>query len=70
MKISQNLKKYLEISSFYINVPKTMIIDYTVREIWHMTDVIIIFLGYFLPFYPPKSQKNENIRKIKKHLEI
>ena len=47
-----------------------MIIDYTVPEIWHMTDVIIIFLGYFLPFYPPNSQKNENIRKMKKHLEI
>ena len=29
-----------------------MIIGYTVPEIWHVTDVIVIFiLGYFLPFY-------------------
>ena len=70
MKISQNWKKYLEISSFYINVQKVMIIDYTVPEIWHMTDVIIIFLGYFLPFYPPNSQKNKNVKKIKKQHEI
>ena len=32
MKISQNWKKYLEISSFYTNVPKIMIIGYTVLE--------------------------------------
>ena len=47
-----------------------MIIGYTVPDRWRMMDVIIIFLGYFLPFYPPNSQKNENIRKIKKQLEI
>ena len=40
-----------------------MIIDYTVPEIWHMMDVIIIFLGYFLPFYHPNRQKNENVKK-------
>ena len=60
----------MEIPSFYTNVPKIMIIGYTVPEIWRMTDVIIIFLGYFLPFYLPKSWKNENVKKIKKHLEI
>ena len=27
-------------------------------------------LGYFLPFYPPNSPKNQNFRKIKKSLEI
>ena len=62
-------KKYLEIS-FYTSVPKIMIIGYTVPEIWHMMDVIIIFLGYFLPFYCSNHQKNENVKKIKKHLEI
>ena len=73
IKISQNWKKkkkkYLEIS-FYTSVPKIMIIGYTVPEIWHMMDVIIIFLGYFLPFYCSNHQKNENVKKIKKHLEI
>ena len=57
MKISKNWKKYLEISSSYTNVPKIMIIGYTVPEIWWMMDVIIIFLGYFLPFYPTNSGK-------------
>ena len=46
-----------------------MIIGCTVPEIWCMTDVIIL-LGYFLPFYPPNSQKNENVKKIKKHLKV
>ena len=36
-----------------------------------MTDVIVIFpFGLFLPFYPPNSLKNENLKKKKKHLEI
>ena len=30
----ENVKKVLEISSFYKNVPKIMIIRYTVPEIW------------------------------------
>ena len=33
----------LEISSFYTSVPKIMIICYTVFEIWHVTDVIVVF---------------------------
>ena len=46
MKISK-MKKTLEKSSFYIGVPKIMIICYTVPEIWHMSDVIVVFiLGY------------------------
>ena len=65
MKISKNWEKYLEISSFYTNLPKIMITGYTVPEIWRID--VIIFLGYFLPFY---SQKNENVKKIKKHLKI
>ena len=44
---NQKCKKILEISSFYLNVPKIMIICYTVPELWRMTDVIVIFiLGY------------------------
>ena len=37
-----------------------MIIDYTVSEIWCVTDVIGIF------HYPPDSTKNENLKKMKK----
>ena len=36
-------KNYLEISSFDTSVLKIMIVCYTVPEIWHMTDVIVIF---------------------------
>ena len=53
-------KKPLEILSFYTSVPKTMIICYTVPEIWHETDVIVIFHFGLLPFYLPNSPKNQN----------
>ena len=34
---------------------------YIVPETWHGTDVIIFHFGlYFLSFYPPNSQKNQN----------
>ena len=47
VKISKNEKKHMEISSFYTIVPTIMIIGY-VPEIWHVTDVIVIFhLGLF-----------------------
>ena len=39
----EKLKKCLEISSFYTSVPKIMIMCYTVPDILHVTDVIIIF---------------------------
>ena len=66
IKILKKWKKHLEISSFYTSVPKIMIICYTVPEIWHMTDVIVIFhFGLFLPFYPPNSLKNQNFQKRK-----
>ena len=58
IKILKKWKKHLEISSFYNSVPKIMIICYTVPEIWHVTDVIVIFhFRVFLPFHPPKCQK-------------
>ena len=67
MKISKKWKTGLQISSFYTSVPKIMIICYTVPEIWHVSDVIVIFiLGNFLPFYPSNIQKNQNFKKGKK----
>ena len=69
MKISKQLKEPLEIPSFHTILPKIMIIGYTVPEIWHVTDVIVIFhfAVFFFPF-TPNSLKNENFKKIKKTL--
>ena len=64
MKISKKWKKHLEISSFYISLPKIMIIWNTVPEIWHMADVIIFHFGPFT------AQKNQNFKKMKKFLKI
>ena len=59
-------RKILEILSLYTVVPKIMILCYTVAEIWHMMDVIVIF-HFGLSFtYPPNSPKNENFKKWKK----
>ena len=43
IKIKKKWKQHLEISPFYKSVPKIMIVCYTVPEIWHVTDVIVIF---------------------------
>ena len=62
-------KKLLDISSFYTGVPKLTIICYTVSEIWHVTNVVVIFhFGLFFALYPPppKNPKNQNSKKIKK----
>ena len=51
----ENFKKMKKMSGDIItSVPKIMIISYTVLEIWHMMDVIVIFhLGQiFCPFTP------------------
>ena len=72
----EKMKKYLETSSFYKRVPKTMIINYTVPEIMHMWQMLLLFfiLAYFLPFYPPtppqQDQKNFFFKKNKKNLGI
>ena len=47
-KFRKNEKKTLEISSFYNNVTKIVIIWYTVSKIWCVTDVIIF---HFRPFF-------------------
>ena len=69
IKILKN-ERSLKISSFYTSVLKIMIMCYTVPEIWHVTDVIVIFhFGLFLAFLsplPPNSPKNQ----WKKCLEI
>ena len=53
-------KKHHEISLFNTSVPKIMII--LRYGVWQM-QLLFFILGYFSPFYPPKS---ENFKKIKK----
>ena len=63
-------KKHLEISSFYIRMPKIMIICYTFPAIWHITDVIIFHFGlFFCPFTPLTAQKIKIFKKMKKTIE-
>ena len=53
IKTLKNWKKHLEILSFYTSVPKIMIRCYTVPEICHVTDVIVIFyFGLFFALLP------------------
>ena len=66
----ENKKKQLEILSFYTNVPRIMIIGYTVPEIWCMTCVIIFDFGLFFPFHPPYSPKNQNFTKMKNQTHV
>ena len=62
----KKMKKHLEISAFNTIVPNIMITCFTLPEIRHMTEVIVIFpLGLFLPFTPPPNcPKNQNLKKI------
>ena len=59
----KKLKKYLKLSSFYPSVPKSMIMCYTVAEIWHVTKVIILFHSrlFFAVFYPLTAPKMKAI---------
>ena len=66
-KFQQNEKNNLHIPSFYKSVPKIMILCYTVPEIWHVADVIVIFyFGLFFALFPSNSLKNENFKKMNK----
>ena len=48
------------------NIPKIMIC-FTVLEVWHLTDVILIFhFGLFLPFSPPQQPKKWKFHKNEK----
>ena len=62
-------KKHLEVSSFYASVPKTMIICYTVPEMYgaQRMELLFFILGYFLPFYHPNGPKNQNFKKSQKN---
>ena len=77
MNISKKWKKCLEISSFDTNVPKIMIIYYTVPEIWCVMDAIVIFhFGLFFVLLPTltiqkiKISKKWKKKQTKKQLEI
>ena len=51
-KMKKKKKKNLEIS-FYTSVPKIMTICYTILEIWHVTNVIVLFcFGQFFTLLP------------------
>ena len=59
IKILKKWKKLLEILSFYSSVPKIMIIFYTVPEIWHVTNIMVIFhFRLFFALLSPNSPKN------------
>ena len=69
MKISKKRKRTMEILSFNTIVPKIMIICFTVPEIWHVTDVIVIFhFGQFFALIPPYQPKKWKFHKNGKKL--
>ena len=57
IKISRKGRIHLEVSSFNTSVPKILILCYIAPEIWKVADVIIFYVGLFLPLYPPNSLK-------------
>ena len=73
MKISKQWKNGLE-TSFYTSasVLKIMIICYTVPQIWHVSDVIIIFCfrQFLALLLPPPSRPPKISQKWKKHLKV
>ena len=66
IKIFKKWKKPLVISSFYTRVPKIIILCYTVREIWCMTDVIFHFGLFFALLAPSNNLETQNFEKMKK----
>ena len=69
IKIKKKRKKHLEISSFYMCVPKIMIRWCLVPEIWCPTDNFFSFWRPFVALPPPPSPtnnpKNQNFENIK-----
>ena len=55
--IFKKMKKTLEISLFNKSVPKIMLICFTVPEIWHVTDIIVIF--HFGLYWLTSNNKHE-----------
>ena len=74
IKILKKLKKTLEISSFYTNVLKIIIICYTVWQILYPFNfrqkIFFVILDHYLPFYLANNPKNQNLKKFEKSLEI
>ena len=70
IKIFTTMEKLLKISQFYTSLLETMIICYTVPGIWCMTNAIFIFhFGLIFALLPPKSPKNQNLKKNWKQIE-
>ena len=59
-------------SSFYASVPILMIIGYTVLEIWHVMDVIVLHFGqlFALPPLPPPTLTAQKMKKTHGYITI
>ena len=60
----KNREKHLEISLFYTWVPKINGMIYSPWDI-ECSQLKLIILCHFLPFYSPKNPKNQNFEKMK-----
>ena len=67
IEILQKWKNCLEISSFYISVPKIMISWCTVLGIWWTTDLIISHFGILFALLPPLKPKISKFWKNEKN---
>ena len=68
IKILKKWKNQLDISSFYTNALKIMIICYNVPETW--CKIYIFHFGLFSPFYPITAQKTKLKKKRKNKPEV
>ena len=67
----ENMKKMLEISSFYKSVPETTIMRYSSWDMeLHRQDSFLSFRAIFCPFTPLTTWKIKTLRKWKKHLDM
>ena len=75
IKILKKWKKLLEISWFYTSVSKIMIINYTIPEIWRMTDLIVnfhfgIFFALSVKAKKIKIKKNEKKKNASRYHHV
>ena len=67
----ENMKKMLEISSFYKSVPETTIMRYSSWDMeLHRQDSFLSFRAIFCPFTPLTTWKIKTLRQWKKHLDM